>query len=94
IERAEAAERFAAATATPVQTAPAALAGASSTVPAQPRTPDVPGAKVSRMVRALAAARGDNQKAAQLALERGYGEDVAASLNILDPAAGGVLVPT
>lgn len=94
IERAETAERMAASAAVPVQAAPAVLAGAGNTVPVQPRVPDVPGAKMARMVRALAFARGDNQKAAQLALDRGYGEEVAASLNILDSAAGGVLVPT
>lgn len=93
IERAEAADRMAAAAAVPLQPASAALAAASATVTAQPREPQVPGAKVARMVRALAAAQGDHRRAAQLALDRGYGEEVAASLNILDSAAGGVLVP-
>lgn len=93
IDRAESAERMAAAAAVPVQTPAQVVQAASTGAPAQPRTPEVPGAKMARMVRALAAARGDNQKAAQLALDRGYGEDVAASLNILDPTAGGVLVP-
>ncbi|KDD10024.1 phage major capsid protein [Bordetella bronchiseptica] len=93
IDRAESAERMAAAAAVPVQTPAQVVQAGSTGAPAQPRTPEVPGAKMARMVRALAAARGDNQKAAQLALDRGYGEDVAASLNILDPTAGGVLVP-
>lgn len=92
IERAEAADRAAASTARPAQGLEAL--GASRTVPVQPRTPDVPGAQVAQMVRVLAASRGDNRAAAQLALDRGYGEHVAASLNTLDPAAGGVLVPT
>lgn len=92
IERAEAADRAAASTAQPAQGLEAL--GASRTVPVQPRTPDVPGAQVAQMVRVLAASRGDNRAAAQLALDRGYGEHVAASLNTLDPAAGGVLVPT
>lgn len=94
IDRAEAAERMNAAAAVPVVDAPALASGGSKRpVPARPQALEVPGAKVARMVRALAAARGDNRVAAQIALDRGFGEDVAASLNILDPSAGGVLVP-
>ncbi len=101
IERAEAAERMAAAAAVPVDPSPSSVAapaagatGASASVPAQPKMPEVKGAKMARMVRALAAARGDAQLASQLAVERGFGEDVAMSLNTLTSSAGGILVPT
>lgn len=94
IERAEAAERMAAAAAVPVDPTPAAVAApAGATVPAQPKVPEVKGAKMARMVRALAAARGDAQLASRLAIERGFGEEVAMSLNTLSSSAGGALVP-
>ncbi|WP_175663063.1 phage major capsid protein [Burkholderia ambifaria] len=94
IERAEAAERMAAAAAVPVDPTPAAVTAArASSVPAQPKVPEVKGAKVARMVRALAAARGDAQLASKIAIERGFGEEVAMSLNTLSSSAGGVLVP-
>ncbi|MDD2594047.1 MAG: hypothetical protein PHT45_06880, partial [Bacteroidales bacterium] len=60
---------------------------------AQPRTPDAPGAGMAKMVVALAAAQGNHQLAAQIAMTRGYGEHIAASLNTLTAGAGGVLVP-
>ncbi|SAK69525.1 phage-like protein [Caballeronia pedi] len=98
IERVEAAERMAATAAVCVDPTPAAVAApagsAASSVPAQPKVPEVKGAKMARMVRALAAARGDAQLASKLAMERGFGEDVAMSLNTLTSSAGGVLVPT
>ena len=94
IERAEAAERMAAAAAVPVDPTPAAVtAPGAASVPAQPKVPEVKGAKMARMVRALAAARGDAQLASKLAIERGFGEEVAMSLNTLSSSAGGVLVP-
>ncbi|WP_213307698.1 phage major capsid protein [Paraburkholderia sacchari] len=93
IERAQSAERMAAAAAVPIDPAPAAVVAASASVPAQPRVPPVKGARMARMVRALAAARGDARLAAQLAVERGFGEDVAMSLNTIEAGAGGVLVP-
>lgn len=94
IERAEAAERMAAAAAVPVDPTPAAVAAPGATsAPAQPKAPEVKGAKMARMVRALAAARGDAQLASKLAIERGFGEEVAMSLNTLSSSAGGVLVP-
>ncbi|WP_175701175.1 phage major capsid protein [Burkholderia ambifaria] len=94
IERAEAAERMAAAAAVPVDPTPAAVAApTASAVPAQPKAPEVKGAKMARMVRALAAARGDAQLASKLAIERGFGEEVAMSLNTLTSSAGGILVP-
>lgn len=97
IERAQAAERMATSAAVAVDPAPTAVTTGTvtpvTTMPAQPRAPEVKGAKVARMVRALAAARGDAQLAAKLAIERGFGEDVAMSLNTMTPGAGGVLVP-
>lgn len=90
IERAEAAERMAASTATPVESP----IKATNTVPAQPKTPEKPGAGMAKMVIALAAAQGNRQEAAKIAMDRGYGEHVAASLNTLTSGAGGVLVPT
>ncbi len=97
IERAEAAERMAAAAAVPVDPTPAAVtapAGSpAASVPAQPKMPEVKGAKMARMVRALAAAGGDAKLASQLAIDRGFGEEVAMSLNTLSSSAGGILVP-
>lgn len=95
IERAEAAERMAGAAAVAVDPTPAAVAGAAAPgLPAEPKIPEVKGAKMARMVRALAAARGDTQLASKLAIERGFGEEVAMSLNTLETSAGGVLVPS
>lgn len=90
IERAESAERMAAAAATPVES----HVKASCAVPARPREPEKPGAGMAKMVIALAAAQGNRQEAARIALDRGYGEHIAASLNTLSAGAGGVLVPT
>lgn len=88
IERTEAAERIAAASAVPVQS------HVKATVSAQPKEPEKPGSGMAKMVLALAAAQGNHQVAAQIAMDRGYGEHIAASLNTLTPGAGGVLVPT
>ncbi|WP_314435928.1 phage major capsid protein [Massilia timonae] len=101
IGRMEAAERVAAAAAVPVDRAQASAhqpqappaASAPAGMPARPRAPEVPGAGMSRMVRALVAAQGNQQAAAQFALEKGFGDDVAMALNTLTPGAGGVLVP-
>ncbi|MGB3290942.1 MAG: phage major capsid protein [Burkholderiaceae bacterium] len=90
IERAESAEKMAAAAATPVENP----IKASNTVPAQPKTPEKPGTGMAKMVIALAAAQGNRQEAAKIAMDRGYGENIAASLNTLTSGAGGVLVPT
>lgn len=95
IDRLEAAERMAAASAVPVNqpTASANSPQAPPTVPAEAKVHDVPGAGMAKMVVALAAAQGNQQLAANIALERGYGEHIAASLNKLTTGAGGVLVP-
>ena len=90
IERAESAERMAAAAATPVES----HVKAGNTAPARPREPEKPGAGMAKMVIALAAAQGNRQEAARIAMDRGYGEHIAASLNTLSAGAGGVLVPT
>lgn len=90
IERAETAERMAAAAALPVES----HANPTRTVPASPKEPEAKGAGMAKMVLALAAAQGNHREAAQIAMERGYGEHIAASLNTLTAGAGGVLVPT
>lgn len=89
IERAEQAESMAAQAAVPVQSHVRKV----DSIPAVPREPETKGAGMARMVLALAAAQGNNQLAAQIAMDRGYGDHVAASLNTLTPGAGGVLVP-
>ena len=99
ITRMEAAESIAAAAAVPVDRAlgashqPAAPPAAGASMPAVPRTPDLPGAKMSRMVRALVVAGGNQQVAAKFAMDNQFGDDVAMALNTLTPGAGGVLVP-
>lgn len=100
ITRMEAAETIAAAAAVPVDRAlnaahqPAAPPAAGGSLPATPRMPEVPGAKMSRMVRALVVAQGNQQVAAKFAADNGFGDDVAMALNTLTPGAGGVLVPS
>lgn len=96
IDRLEAAERMAAASAVPVSqpTASNPRTEAAATDPAQPKEPEAKGSGMAKMVVALAAAQGNQQLAANIALERGYGEHIAASLNKLTTGAGGVLVPT
>lgn len=89
IQRAEAAERMAAAAAEPLTN----HVRPAGTMPARPREPEAAGAGVAKMVIALAAAQGNHQQAAQIAMDRGFGEHIAASLNTLTPGAGGVLVP-
>ena len=91
IERAESAERMNASAAVPVASQMPAASHAVNF--AQPRTPDAPGAGMAKMVVALAAAHGNHQLAAQIAMTRGYGEHIAASLNTLTSSAGGILVP-
>ncbi|MBN7138994.1 phage capsid protein [Lysobacter enzymogenes] len=88
IERAEWAERMQAATAQPVN--PGVTAPQE---PATPKAPAVRGASFSHMVRSLVQAKGNQQLAAQIAEQNGYGADVSMALNTLTPEAGGVLVP-
>jgi len=99
ITRMEASESMAAAAAVPVDRAlsaihqPAAPPAAAASMPATPRMPSVPGTGMSRMVRALVVAQGNQQVAAKFAMDNHFGEDVAMALNTLTPGAGGVLVP-
>ncbi|MEH6434296.1 phage major capsid protein [Massilia sp. DD77] len=99
IGRMEAAERVAAAAAVPVDRAQASAhqpqaPPAAASMPATPRTPEIPGLGMSRMVRALVAAQGNQQAAAKFAADNNFGDDVAMALSTLTPGAGGVLVPT
>lgn len=102
IGRMEAAERLAAAAAVPVDRAQASAhqpqappaAAAPASLPARPREPEIPGLGMSRMVRALVAAQGNQQAAAKFAADNHFGDDVAMALSTLTPGAGGVLVPT
>ena len=96
LNRAEAAERMAASTATQVETLNfqgSPPAGGAVPVYAQPAAPKAKGGGLARMATALAAAEGDRTRAVAIANARGYGADVAAALNINDAAGGGVLVP-
>lgn len=96
IERAQMAERAAAATATPVaDVAPAAAAAAGTQAHVEPvlRSAAKPGFAVARMARALAATKGDPRRAADFAERNGFGADVAAALNMGSDSAGGILVP-
>ena len=99
ITRMEAAETIAAAAAVPVDRVlnamhqPAAPPAAAASMPARPRVPELPGSGMSRMVRALVVAGGNQQVAAKFAMDNQFGEDVAMALNTLTPGAGGVLVP-
>jgi len=101
ITRMEAAESIAAAAAVPVDRALAAAhqpaappaAAAAPSMLARPRTPELPGAGMSRMVRALVVAGGNQQVAAKFAMDNQFGDEVAMALNTLTPGAGGVLVP-
>lgn len=92
INRTEAAERMAAAAATPIEE-PSPVRQAQAQPMVQVTSNERPGTGMAKMVVALAAAQGNRQLAANIAVERGYGEHIAAALNTLTPGAGGVLVP-
>lgn len=91
IERLKQVESMAAVAAAPVDAGATQLN--QNKVWAQPKEPEKPGSGMAKMVIALAAAQGNHQLAAQIAHQRGYGDQVSASLNTLTPQAGGVLVP-
>ncbi|WP_046168271.1 phage major capsid protein [Chromobacterium vaccinii] len=93
IARAEAAERMTAATAQPVDN-PQGPRVAAAPIHATPAAPTVKGGGMARMAAALIEAQGNYREAANIADERGYGQEVAAALNTGSPSAGGVLVPT
>lgn len=86
IERAQTAERLAAAAAVPVDP----VRGA--TVPAEPRTPVAAGSNLACMVMSIAAAGRDNRAAALHAEQMGF-SGVAAALNRSTSTAGGYIVP-
>lgn len=92
ISRAEAAERMAAASAVPVNESAQGIAGPPRIEgPYNQKTPgDV---AMAQMVRLLVQAQGNQQQAAELAKQGGYGADVHMALNTVTPGAGGVLVP-
>jgi HK97 family phage major capsid protein len=92
IQRLEVAEQMAAAVAKPLPTQ-GALAGNGYGYSAQPKTPDVKGAKVARMIQAIGATGRGGREAAHYA-ETVLGDaDVAMALNTGAATAGGVLVP-
>ncbi len=86
IDRAQTAERLAAAAAVPVDP----VRGA--TVPAEPRTPVAAGSNLACMVMSIAAAGRDNRAAALHAEQMGF-SGVAAALNRSTSTAGGYIVP-
>ncbi|EQM72023.1 phage major capsid protein [Pseudomonas tohonis] len=93
IARAEVAERAAAASAVPVEEGAQGIQSPPGTIEGPHSPKPVAGAKVAQMVRLLAATQGNQQMAAQMAKEGGFGADVAMALNTVTPGAGGVLVP-
>ena len=92
IARAESAERAQATAAVPVNESAQGIAGPPAYVSVTANEP--PGAKMAQMVRLLAMAQGNQQQAAHLATEGGFGQDVAMALSTVTAGAGGVLVPT
>jgi len=94
IQRAESAERLAAATAVPVTESAAGITGPPKTHIEGPyAAKPVPGEKMAQMARLLAAAQGNQHQAAQLAKSGGFGGDIEMALSTVTPGAGGVLVP-
>jgi HK97 family phage major capsid protein len=94
INRAQAAEQAAAATATPVdKTEEAARKAAGSHVDPELKQKARPGQGMARMARALAATKGDPRRAAEFAEKNGFGSDVSAALNTGTESSGGILVP-
>lgn len=84
IERLQAAERMAAATATPL--------AATGSMPAVPKAAKKPGEDIGMIVRSLCASKGDLRSAAHYADTNGYPE-LAAVLNTGTNTAGGYIVP-
>ncbi|WP_371369963.1 phage major capsid protein [Pseudomonas sp. QL9] len=94
ISRAEIAERAAAAAAVPVDESARGITGPPESRVEGPYGQPARGAKMAQMVRLLAAAQGNQQAAAQMAKDGGFGTDVQMALSVVTPGAGGVLVPT
>ncbi|WP_416311161.1 phage major capsid protein [Pseudomonas sp. W03] len=93
ISRAEAAERAAASAAVPVDEGAAGNNSPPAGRVEGPYGKPVKGAKMAQMVRLLASAQGNQQTAAQLAKDGGFGSDVQMALSVVTPGAGGTLVP-
>lgn len=93
IARAESAERLNAAAAVPVNESARGINGppAGAHVTVTDNAP--PGASVAQVARLLAAAGGNQQHAAQMAQEGGFGQDIVQTLSTVTPGAGGVLIP-
>lgn len=89
VKRAEGVEAAQAAAATGDTSTPAAPA---ATVPAQPVNPDHQGLEVGFMALALAANRGDRERASAMLESEGH-SGIGAALNSTSETAGGVLVP-
>ncbi len=94
IQRAESAERAAAAAAVPVNESAAGINSPPSRPHITVESNQPKGAGVAQMARLLAASRGNQMQAAEMAKAGGYGEDVVMALNTVTPGAGGVLVPS
>lgn len=88
IKRAEEVARLKASTAQPVQSEEV-----GKTIPAQAKTPAEKGAQFARIVRALAAEKGNPRNAAQFASEQFGDEGVAKALAAGVGSAGGFMVP-
>ncbi|MGV3679678.1 MAG: phage major capsid protein [Acidovorax sp.] len=93
ITRAEAAERAHAAAAVPVNESGPGIAGPPGARDIQVISNERPGTRMAQMVRLLAMSQGNQQHAASLAADGGYGQDVAMALSTVTAGAGGVLVP-
>ena len=93
LARAEAAERINAQAAVPVNEGARGIASPPATPQITVTDNAPPGAQVAQVARLLAAAQGNQQHAAQLAQEGGYGQDIVQTLSTTTPGAGGVLIP-
>ncbi len=89
ISRTESAERMAIEAAKPVDK----IEASKSKVWQTPKAPEVKGAKVAKMIRALGQAGGNTQMAAKIAGENFNDADVAMALTTTTSAGGGVLIP-
>ena len=89
IQRLEAAEQMAALSAKPLPTVSAATYGYS----AEPKRPDIKGAKVARMIKAIGAIGAAGRESAHYAETVLGDSDVAMALNTTTGSAGGVLIP-
>lgn len=94
ISRAEAAERMAAAAATPVSEGAQGINGPPAGNISGPFNEQTkPGVAMAQMVRLLVQAQGNQHQAADLAKANNFGADVHMALSTVTPGAGGVLVP-